>query len=384
MAQETLEITGAPHLQTSVQALSSAVNAVAKAAAHTAPPRMNDLHPDRSNLTAILIEATSDKAPRLLATDGSTAIMASLPGEVLEPGRILVHASSLARVAKALPPDTTVSLTAGERIQVEWDHGMLSLESHSAHDFPNMKVAGKKTLTVSGKALQQLVRRVAHASATRDDGRIFTTSIHLSASQGRLTAMATDNHRLAIGNVPCIVARSGEALVSMKGLRVVTQVFSSQEKVAVSFNDKHVLFRGETYTARIEVVRAQFPDPRGLLERAMTARAVCDGAALASALRRAKTVVNPNNDGMDFDFAMNEVVLSRKTWQAEIRETLAAQVSGAPIHVRLNRRMVDEALHALGTAGPVTIELTGEESPMRISRTDDDDFVVVIMPLRMG
>lgn len=382
MAEETLKITGMPHLQTSVQALSSAVYAVAKAAAHTPPPRMNDWHPDRSNLTAILIEAANDRTPRLLATDGTTAIMASLPGEVLVPGRMLIQATSLAHVAKELPAEATVSLKAGERVQVQWDHGMFALQNHSAQDFPNVKVAGKRSLTISGKVLHQLVRRVAHASATRDDGRIFTTSVHLSASQGRLTAMPTDNHRLAIGNAPCIVVRSGEALVPTKGLRQFTQVFSSQEKIAISFNEGHVLFRGETYTARIEGIEAQFPDPRTLLGRTTTARAVCDGPTLASALRRAKTVMNPNYDAVDLDFTTNEIVFSRKTLDAEIRESIEAQVSDGPAHVRLNRRMVDEALHALGTGNSITIELTGDDTPVRLSRTDADDFMVVIMPLR--
>ncbi len=354
------------------QALATALQTAARAAGseRTGPPA----------LTGVLLDATPGDPLRLTATDTAIAIRAELACDVKEAGRALVPAALLTDLVQRIPARETVSVAIDQQAEIAWGRSRFQLPTLNGAEFPALEFAGEQTVKIAGAALRDLVRSVAHATASRDDGRIFTTGIYLQAGSDGLIATATDNHRLAWGKAACTASSEAQALLPARALEDAVRTLPDDE-IGVAFSGDQVCLRTGGVDVALRVLQATFPDARRVIDVPEVATAECDAQEALAAFERLAVLSNKEprvNLRFEDDGAM---VLSLANDVGQGLETLATDATGNPPELHLGPRYVVDALKALGQ-GKVRFLITGQESPMRIVRAGSDDLCMVVMPLR--
>ena len=353
------------------QALATALQTVARAAGNerTGTPA----------LTGVLLDANPGDPLRLMATDTAIGIRAELACDVKEAGRVLVPAELLTDLVQRVPAKETVRVAVDQQAEIAWGRSRFQIPTLNAAEFPPLNFTGEQTVKVTGAALRDLVRSVAHATATRDDGRIFTIGIYLEAGEDGLIATATDNHRLAWGKAACSAASEVHALLPARALEDAVRTLPDDE-IGVSFGSDQVCLRTGGVDVALRVLNAPFPDARRVLDIPEVATAECDQQQALAAFERL-ALLKDKAPRVHLRFDDGAMVLSLANDMGQGLETLATDATGNPPELHLGPGYVVDALKALGQ-GRVRFLITGAESPMRIVRVGSDDLYTVVMPLR--
>jgi DNA polymerase-3 subunit beta len=260
-------------------------------------------------------------------------------------------------------------------------------------DFPSLAGpaddAPRGVLKADGFA--RLVAQVARA-ASSDDGRPVLTGVQLDASDGVLTAAATDSYRLAVRSIGFDEAVEGIALVPARSLQeaakaagevggVVTIVL---EPGQVSF-----LFGDRRLTTKL--IEGSFPNYRALLPDSHETVVIVDRPALVEALQRVAIVaMGQANTPVTLHFNDGSVDLQATNQEmGDAAEALPADIEGEGLSISFNPAFLLAGLEATGTE-QIRIELRDGLKPavLRPVATGDDqrvdDLTYLLMPMRVS
>src|ERR1700736_1703960 len=151
-------------------------------------------------LSGVMISATPDSTPELLATDMEIGLRVPLRAEVSRPGSAVLPARLLLDVARSLPADQlTMELRSAEQdVELICGPTTFHLRTLRAEDFPALPRPSPETrVALPAEAFVQTVSRVAR-SASRDETRPVLTGILMSALGKELRMVATDSYRLSV------------------------------------------------------------------------------------------------------------------------------------------------------------------------------------------
>ncbi|MCE2873955.1 MAG: DNA polymerase III subunit beta, partial [Xanthomonadales bacterium] len=125
----------------------------------------------------------------------AATLTVSAPGEVTVPGRKLLD------ILRAIPEaeGTNVTLTTeGERIVVRAGRSRFTLSTLPSAEFPLVEdIQATQVLKLPQKAFRALIDKT-HFSMAQQDVRYYLNGLMLESEGGRVRAVATDGHRLAM------------------------------------------------------------------------------------------------------------------------------------------------------------------------------------------
>lgn len=156
------------------------------------------------------------------------------------------------------------------------------------------------------------------------------------------------------------------------------------QTVAVGFHDAHMVVRMGGSTVFIRLVDAIFPSYREVIPRFGANRARVKRESLLSAIRKASILASQTYfPSVEMEFTKDRLtVSSRNPEVGEIVEFVDVDYMGSPLSVLFNPKYVSDVLVALDCEA-VLIEINDNSSPAVLKDPEDEDFLAVIMPMRL-
>jgi DNA polymerase-3 subunit beta len=109
-----------------------------------------------------------------------------------------------------------------------------------------------------------------------------------------------------------------------------------------------------------------------------------DHDELLQALRRVSILSNERYKGIKMEFSSGKILLSANNPDlGEAVEEVEADYKGKPISIGFNARYLLDVLNVLGDEGDVDIELKDELSPSIIRKSGREEYLYVLMPMRL-
>lgn len=338
------------------------------------------------SLTGVLLRAGEGEL-ELTATDGELAIRTTVPADVESQGTVLVPARTFADLLRLVPAQAEVEFRGLEgQVGIRFLKSRFDLPTLRSEEFPPLDFSAQgDPLLVRGDGLKELVRKTGYAVSARDDGRLFTIGMHLLVQGGHLSAVTTDNHRLAWAQTPCEGAEEGkDILVPARPFAEVVRALPDEE-VELFFTDARLIVRTHTMTTYITAIRAQFPDTRRVVfdEYATTAR--FDVSTLLQAVERTQLVTDQRNARLRLRVEEDSIRISANSSEGgQGSEEVAAQSTGQAVELVFGPKYLIDALRSLHEDAAV-LEVMHAESPalFRPDVPERDQFAIV-MPLRQA
>ena len=347
-------------------------------------------------LSNVLI-ATDQSRLRLSATNLELAITCWIGAKVEEEGSTTVPAKTFTDIVNALPPGP-VEMNLNVRTQslnVCGGSFVNDVKCIDAQEFPIIPHADLSNgINLNVTDLREMIEQVTFAAAT-DDARPILTGVLVKVEGGSVTFAATDGFRLAVksAHLSAPVPEPVTAIIPARALAELGRVAGDQEEAAVMTLPSgrgQVIFRLKDVELVSQLIEGTFPDYTHIIPKSYATRTVMTTDAFRKACKAADIFARENAHTARFKIAPGgELQPGTVEITAQAAETgsneakLDATIEGNGLEIAFNVKYLVDALNVLASPN-IALETTVATSPGVVRPVGEDDFLYVVMPMRIG
>lgn len=343
-------------------------------------------------LSNVLIEAMDDSLT-LTATDLEVGMKSRYQAKVQRNGKITIAAKKLYEIIRELP-DENIKFSTRENDWVDIICGkakfnIVGLSPEEFPSFPKTDESGFITLesTKLARMIEQTSYSICHDETKYNlNGILFKVSDESNNKLLRL--VATDGHRLCVAE-QIIETTSFDMLdkgviFPKKGIFELKKLCDEEiSDIKLGFIDNSAaIVKGNT-TFVMRLVDGEFPDYKRVVPVGNDREIIINRELFLHSLKRMAILSSEKFKGIKFEISDNSMEISSSNPElGEAREELEVKYSGNKIITRFNARYLIDVLN-VATSDEIKLILKDEMSPAILKQADTDNFVSVVMPMRL-
>lgn len=335
-------------------------------------------------LANVLIE-TKNGVTTLTGTDLEIELRASIPSASTEEVEFTAPARKLFDICRALPPDALIKVKIDkQKIIVRSGSSRYTLAAAPSTEFPSLE-GGDWGVTeeIPQATLKDLFDRTSFCMA-QQDVRYYLNGLLVEFGSDHMRAVATDGHRLALGEVAYKSSANRQVIVPRKGVVEIARFLSDLEgKVIMQLSANHIRMSANGVVFTSKLIDGRFPDYTKVVPKNQTRKMTVGRNELRETLTRAAILSNEKYRGVRLALDNGRLqITAHNPEHEEAQEELAVSYSGDPIEVGFNVTYLLEAIGALRSE-QVELALTDADSSGTIRGAADDHYTYVVMPMRL-
>lgn len=341
-------------------------------------------------LQNLLLEVSEDGVLSITASNTEIELMSRIQLEEGQyiPGSVTCSARKLSEICSALPAGSEVEmqLMPNQRMVLQAGTGSFRLATLPAVDFPRFDQAQEgNELVLEQGALRSLIDRTQFCIANQDV-RYYLNGLLFDIKDGKLNAVATDGHRLALDSLalndyPELVQK---VIIPKKSIQELRKILNSNDSpVTLLFAEKQLRVSTDRHTFITKYIDGKFPDYNRVIPPLSSNQALGDRGLLHGAFNRVGTLANEKYKGVSLKLSENHVSISANNPEhEEAQEELLINYAGDSMEIGFNVTYLKDALDAVGS-DEVSLSFSGLSAPLLIQDSPLSDAKYVIMPLRL-
>jgi len=341
-------------------------------------------------LSNVLMEAGKESL-ELVATDLEVGIKVQVPAVVKAEGTITVSAKKLFEIIRELPEGPiNICKLDNDWVQVKSGKAVFKVVGLGSEDFPMFPVFDEsKFETIDGDMILDMMDKTAFSAST-DETRYYLNGVLFETEEdsSRLRMVSTDGHRLSM--VEKGVEDLGKlnfeesVIIPRKGVSELRKLLSdSDDPVMVMLIERNIIVNKGSVLFVIRLIDGEFPDYKQVVPKDYSRTLTADRGLLESALRRVSVLSSEITRGVKMEVEGTMLVISSSNPNfGDAKEELEIGLEGEPLSIGFNARYL---LDVLGTddSEEVKFFMGDELSPAKIQFSSNDEFLAVIMPMRL-
>ena len=299
-------------------------------------------------------------------------------------GATLINSKIITEIARKMDSeeitldviDSTVAIISDNRSEYK-------LNCVRADEYPDLDLEANGTEIALSKAdFDSLVSQTAFAASSKEQ-RPILTAMNLEASNGVLTATATDSARMARKTIKVPFEINFVANVPAKMMVEVSHLIENLDAISVAFSDKKALFTlGNTLVAT-RLVAGEYPNTKNIVPKITNYLLEVNAADLLKAIDRANILSIDRENVVDLSMDESAVEVSSKSSQvgSAVEKIDLFKFEGQNLRVSFNSEFVSAAVKALACQD-VTFAFVGEMKPFIVKNASDDSVIQIVTPVR--
>lgn len=338
-------------------------------------------------LNNILLKASNNKLS-FSATNLEIAINYSIPADVKNEGAITIPAKLITNYV-ALSNDEDVELKVEDMtLHFKSKSSQTKIKGISPDEFPLIpKVEKDATFKISTVDLAEAIDSTIF-SASPSAARPILSGVYMNADKEMLKMVATDSFRLAEKKTKLSskVERPIDCIVPVRTLIELGKILGkdfAKEQVEVLVSKNQVLFAVGGVELISRLIEGKFPDYEKIIPRATRTKLEVNVGGLTMATKRVSLFARENNNSIKIS-ATNDGKMQIATDETAIGEEKAemdVKITGENNKVALNSQYLLDVLAHM--KDEVTIELDEKLTPIVVKSAKKDDYLYIIMPLKV-
>ena len=351
-------------------------------------------------LGGIMMVAPEDLPGKLVlsGTDLEMAIECLIDAEIEEYGKIVVPGRYLQELVRHLP-DGPITFSSDNVFELclSYEQSEVAIRCFDPEEFPVLPTAeGNIRGKVAVSTFRRMVKQVSIAAAT-DEVRPLFTGILIELANSKLIMVASDTHRLAIGEGIWQGETSGEAklVLPCRTMQEIARLSVSDEgMIEIVASRNQAYFRLENITFATRVISGQYPDYHQVLPAngLYCCHTTIQREKLMESLERASLLSRDAARGKANIVCLNwreeGLLLTAESPEVgHIYEELSASLSGEQIEASYNARYLLDALKVMDD-DQVSFHLTGGSTPGIILpegvEQEQSPYTYLVLPVRLS
>jgi DNA polymerase-3 subunit beta len=335
-------------------------------------------------LTGIYFE-TKKNYLKCVATDLELAIEVKVPNiQIIQPGAIVVPGKTFVEIIRRLP-NVPLEITVNEeasQLTISSQGSSYQLPIFPIEEYPVItEVTDGISFSIKGETIKEAIRQTVYATLS-EDPRPFLSSILWEITPGKLRLVATDINRLAIRDLEIEEGASGTALIPVRALREIANIFGGSEEIRlqVVLNEKNLFITGMGITFSTRLIEAQFPRYELVIPKEFRGDLEIKRDQMINALERTSLVSNSIKISIKAD---KIVITSKEPDKGRSYEEVTAEVNGTEMDIGFNVRFLLDFLKSLDSE-IIIFKYLHDQKPVLFLGKSQDDYQAIVMPLKLS
>jgi DNA polymerase-3 subunit beta len=336
-------------------------------------------------LANVLLRTQGKGQLLVAATDLNVSLTAELKCTVATEGGITLAAKNLYELI-ANAPGEEVSLKKADNHWAEIRSGKVTyrIVGMPDRDFPKVPDHREASYaTVESSVLREMIERTLF-SVCNDETRFHLNGVYFECDGSKGRMVSTDGHRLSkvertIPNGPKLT--SG-VIIPKKGLLEIRRVLETGPSCKLAIKTPHLFLVQEDIAIAVKLIDAQFPPYEQVIPKDHKRIITIDRVRFIDGLKRAQ-LMSSETRGVKVAASKEGITITSDNPDlGEVREEVDAEYNGDAIAIGFNPKYVVELLGQM-SSDQITIALGGELDPGLIRPVSSDEYLGVVMPMRI-
>jgi DNA polymerase-3 subunit beta len=327
-----------------------------------------------------------DQRLHLTATDLEVELRTTAPAEGSGAAEFTVPARKMLDICKALPEGAPVDLDVeGEKVVLRSGRGRYTLGVLPAQDYPIIDIPkASESMQVPARVIKRLIDKT-HFAMAHQDVRYYLNGLLLELRGGRIRAVATDGHRLALCDAPLDGnSVDNQVILPRKAVMELGRLLeASDQPVTLEISNSHlrVMLPNGSFTTKL--IDGRFPDYERVMPRGQTFVMAADREVLRQALARTAILSNEKYRGIRFRLAGDLLHLqAHNPEQDEAEEEIEVGYQGEDLTIGFNVGYLLDVLAVL-EGERVNMALIDSNSSALLGEENGEECRYVVMPMRL-
>lgn len=347
---------------------------------------------ERRNTIPILSNVLLSAGPgalTLTATDLDIEAVDAADASVDQEGGLTAPAQTLFDVVRKLPETAEVQLEylpENQRLSIQAGRSRFALPTLPASDFQTMtKDPGSVQFDLDASELKRLIDKTRFAIST-EETRYYLNGVYLHIAEGKLRAVATDGHRLALSEID-----APQGAESLKGVIIPRKAVAEVRRlidgfdglVAISASEAKIVFTAGRAVLTTKLIDGSFPDYARVIPQNNDKTLKVENVALEKAVDRVATVSAERSRSVKLSLESDKVVLTVN--HAETGhgvEEVEAEYGGDPMEIGFNARYLLDIFQQID-GDVILFDFNDPAAPALVRDPADPASRYVLMPLRV-
>lgn len=314
-------------------------------------------------------------------TSIEASIQVSLEAEATGAATLAVFAAPLQQIINNAPGEDITLKADGKELQIASGTYKTRLQLVEANSAPQITFPTGLPGTTTAETLTKLLDSTRFAAAVADFQAVFR-GVLLEFSQTRTRAVATDGYRLAYYDAPATPGLDTTILVPSKLTYEITRAFT-EGNVRIGVSDKRLALENDTTKLTVSLMDGQFPDYERVIPTLFQARITLDAKELAETLARVSLMSDRSaNSRVDLHLRNGQLTVTTEGSYGSAHEQLQVEQAGEAEEIMLavNSKYLTDGISPI--SGKLTLNLTGNQTPLTIVNHEDEGYLGMLVPLR--
>lgn len=335
-------------------------------------------------LQYMLVEAQGDTL-KLASTSLENWLLSTITAlSVSRPGAAVIPITLLHRMVGDFSDGPIEFSVEKNTMTVTSGKASAKLPMLSVGDFPTPPVAAPAIIAAPAKTLHGLLSGVRHAVyAEISDWSL--RGAYVTASNGKLSAVATDRHRVAEKSSALGAAcEQFSTIVPAKAIDCLLKVLAAADDdapVGIGLDDTRASWVVGSMALVSNSIVGEFPQVQRAIPRDTPMIVRLDSEPLQRALSRLQPLLTRDRNSVRFQVTKGELVCVAETQNGSFKEPMPVDYDGLDFEVAFQAQYVVDALDALERPS-VQMCLRNVLSAVSFRPVDGDDARFSIMPTR--
>ncbi|AIS58508.1 DNA polymerase III subunit beta [Listeria ivanovii] len=350
-------------------------------------------------LTGIKI-VVNDEGVTLTGSDSDISIEAFIPliendeviVEVESFGGIVLQSKYFGDIVRRLPEENVeIEVTTNYQTNISSGQASFTLNGLDPMEYPKLpEVTDGKNIKIPINVLKNIIRQTVFA-VSAIEVRPVLTGVNWIIKENKLSAVATDSHRLALREIPLETDIDEEynIVIPGKSLAELNKILDdASESIEMTLANNQILFKLKDLLFYSRLLEGSYPDTSRLIPTDTKSELVINSKAFLQAIDRASLLARENRNNviklMTLDNGQVEVS-SNSPEVGNVSENVFSQsFTGEEIKISFNGKYMMDALRAF-EGDDIQISFSGTMRPFVLrpkDATNPNEILQLITPVR--
>ncbi len=306
-----------------------------------------------------------------------------LKAEEKESFNIVIDPKKISEFLSLLPPGEADFIIKEKSLVISRDKIKGEFPFVLSEEFPFIKTNTTKKQKINIKTLKKIFSLISF-SASNDDSRPVLTGINFNTIDELTHIVATDGFRLSLYMIKEKLPFSSVIIPSFF-LEEILKLSNKKDEIDFSYEEKEkvltfYLDEGEFSTRLIE---GEYPPYEKVIPKEVQTEVVVDREDFLRNIKIVSVFAKDFSNIVLLNIDKNSIKITPKTsTKDEDFSVQEAETKGEPIKIAFNLKFLIDFLSRAGS-DKIKIEFLRPESPTVFKMINNDDFLHIIMPIRV-
>ena len=315
-------------------------------------------------------------------------VILKIDAQVKEEGEIVLASRVFSGIAKKAA-DKDVNIQTNNKLLATIISGQssFSVTGISSKNYPTIpEITPIQNLKIKSNQLKKMINRVMFAVLSYgSEANPVYSGVLFEIKDNNLFLVSVDGYRMALCKTPTDSNPNTKFIVPGKALLEISKLIDDNEEEITEFFvvQNHVVFCLKDINIIARLIEGNFLDYKSSIPKDTKAEVVVSALDFINAVERVSLVADDNaKTPIRLVFEKDKVKLFCKANLNVASDELKVRTKGEVLEIGLNNKYLLDALKSTG-CDMLRLEFSSPLSPVKILPTKGDDFMFLVLPVRL-